>query len=98
MAKLTEAQIETALRAVPEWGESGDAIQRTYQFPDFVKAMLFVDQVAQAAEANQHHPDILVRWNKVTLTLSTHDAGGITDKDLEFAQLADRMGAAAKAK
>ncbi|MBS0190431.1 MAG: 4a-hydroxytetrahydrobiopterin dehydratase [Phycisphaerales bacterium] len=89
MAKLTEAQIETALRAVPEWGESGDAIQRTYQFPDFVKAMLFVDQVAQAAEANQHHPDILIRYSKVTLTLSTHDAGGITAKDFELAKKCD---------
>lgn len=94
MLKLTEAQIETALLAVPEWGESGDAIQRTYQFSDFVKAMSFVDQVAQAAERNRHHPDILIRYNKVTLTLSTHDAGGITTKDFDLAKACDQFFAA----
>lgn len=89
MTKLTESQVEQALRSVPEWGESGDAIQRTYQFPDFVKAMSFVDQVAQSAEKHQHHPDILIRYSKVTLTLSTHDAGGITLKDFEMAKKCD---------
>ncbi|MBX3380245.1 MAG: 4a-hydroxytetrahydrobiopterin dehydratase [Phycisphaeraceae bacterium] len=90
MTKLTESQIETALQAVPEWGESGDAIQRTFQFSDFVKAMSFVDRVAQAAEQNRHHPDILIRYNKVTLTLSTHDAGGISMKDFELAKVCDQ--------
>jgi 4a-hydroxytetrahydrobiopterin dehydratase len=94
MPKLTESQIETALKAVTEWGESGDAIQRTYQFSDFVKAMSFVDQVAQAAERSQHHPDILIRYNKVTLTLSTHDAGGITEKDFDLAKACDKFFAA----
>jgi len=94
MPKLTETQIETALSAVPEWGESGDAIQRTYQFSDFVKAMSFVDQVAQAAERSRHHPDILIRYNKVTLTLSTHDAGGITEKDFALAKSCDQFAAA----
>ncbi|MBL8875628.1 MAG: 4a-hydroxytetrahydrobiopterin dehydratase [Phycisphaerae bacterium] len=94
MPKLTEAQVEAALKAVPEWGESGDAIQRTFQFSDFVKAMSFVDRVAQAAERSQHHPDILIRYNKVTLTLSTHDAGGITVKDFELAKACDQYFAA----
>lgn len=94
MPKLTEAQIETALLAVPEWGESGDAIQRTYQFSDFVKAMRFVDQVAQAAEKSQHHPDFLIRYNKVTLTLSTHDVGGISTKDFDLAKICDQFFAA----
>jgi len=91
MPKLTEPQIATALLAVPEWGESGDAIQRTYQFSDFVKAMSFVDQVARAAEKSQHHPDFLIRYNKVTLTLSTHDAGGISSKDFELAKVCDQF-------
>lgn len=91
MPKLTAAQIETALASVPEWGESGDAIQRTFQFSDFVKAMSFVDQVAQAAERSRHHPDILIRYNKVTLTLSTHDAGGITEKDFTLAKSCDQF-------
>lgn len=94
MPKLTEAQIETALLAVPEWGESGDAIQRTYQFSDFVKAMSFVDQVARAAEKSQHHPDFLIRYNKVTLTLSTHDVGGISIKDFDLAKICDQFFAA----
>lgn len=89
MPKLTESQVTESLKSVPEWGESGDAIQRTYQFPDFVKAMAFVDQVAQAAETFHHHPDILIRYSKVTLTLSTHDAGGITVKDFDLAKKCD---------
>ncbi len=91
MPKLNEAQIQAALASVPEWGESGDAIQRTYQFSDFLKAMAFVDQVAKSAEASQHHPDILIRYSKVTLTLSTHDAGGITVKDFELAKRCDQL-------
>lgn len=91
MPKLSEGQVEEALKSVPEWGESGDAIQRTYQFPDFVKAMGFVDQVAQAAEKARHHPDILIRYNKVTLTLSTHDAGGISEKDFDLAKKCDQF-------
>ena len=75
-----------------------DSIQRTFLFKDFVEAMKFVNVVAQEAERLQHHPDILVRWNKVTLTLSTHDAGGITEKDLSFATAADKLGTAHKAK
>ena len=57
------------------------SISRTYQFPTFPAAIRFVDYVAELAEAANHHPDIDVRYNRVTLTLSTHDAGGITDND-----------------
>jgi 4a-hydroxytetrahydrobiopterin dehydratase len=89
MTKFNEEQVEAALKQVPEWGEAGGAIQRTYQFSDFVKAMRFVDQVAEAAETAQHHPDILIRYNKVTLTLSTHDAGGISAKDFDLARTCD---------
>jgi len=90
MQTLTEDQIQTRLDAeAPEWSEAGGSIQRTYQFDDFVHAMSFVNKVSDAAEAAQHHPDILVRYNKVTLTLTTHDAGGITDNDFALAQRAD---------
>jgi 4a-hydroxytetrahydrobiopterin dehydratase len=91
MTKMTEAEIVDALRQVPEWSEINGAIQRTFQFKDFVEAMKFVNQVAEAAERAQHHPDILVRWNKVTLTINTHDAGGITAKDFDLAKRADAM-------
>ena len=90
MQTLTEDQIQTRLEAeAPEWSEAGGSIQRTFQFDDFVQAIAFVNKVADAAEAAMHHPDILVRYNKVTLTLTTHDAGGITDNDFALAQRAD---------
>lgn len=97
MDKLSEEQIQAALAQAPEWSELNGAIQRTFQFKDFIEAMKFVNQVAQAAEADQHHPDILIRWNKVTLTLSTHDASGITEKDFALAKKIDGMGGATSA-
>ncbi len=91
MEKFNEAQIAAALKYRPEWSEVGDTIQRTYQFKDFVDAMAFVNTVADAAEADQHHPDILIRYSKVTLTLATHDANGLTEKDFDLARKADEM-------
>ena len=89
MEKMSEAQVTEALKAAPEWSLVGETIQRTYQFKDFVTSMKFVNAVAQAAEAVQHHPDILIRYSRVTLTLATHDAGGITTKDFDLAKNAD---------
>lgn len=91
MTKLSEPEIQAALAQAPDWSELNGAIQRTFQFEDFARAMAFVNQVAAAAEQDQHHPDILIRWNKVTLTLSTHDASGITAKDFALAAKIDRM-------
>lgn len=95
MDRMSEAEIRKSLESVPEWSETGGAIHRTYQFKDFVEAMKFVNAVAAAAETDQHHPDILVRWNKVTLTLSTHDAGGITARDFALASKVDGLAGAA---
>lgn len=89
MGKLTAAQVAKALGTLPEWAESGGSIQRTYKFKDFTGSMRFVARVAAQAEADQHHPDILVRYTKVTLSLSTHDAGGITKKDFALAKKCD---------
>ena len=91
LGKLNEDQIESSLEQVPEWAEVNGQIQRTYQFDDFEQSMGFVNKVAQYAESAQHHPDILIRYNKVTLTVSTHDAGGITHKDFDLASSADSM-------
>src|SRR5438552_3228356 len=91
MAKLTPAQIKAATRDVSKWKKKGSAISRTYQFKDFVAAMKFVNRVARLAEKAWHHPDIDIRWNKVTLTLTTHDAGGLTEKDFELAQKFDKF-------
>jgi 4a-hydroxytetrahydrobiopterin dehydratase len=91
MKKLSQRQVDTRLEKIPQWSQNGDAIQRTFQFENFVGSMRFLNAVAEAAERAQHHPDILVRWNKVTLTLSTHDASGITEKDMAFAANADQI-------
>ncbi|MHC5023637.1 MAG: 4a-hydroxytetrahydrobiopterin dehydratase [Planctomycetota bacterium] len=89
MQKLTPEQIEQRLEEFSEWSLAGDALQRTFGFDDFVSAMAFVNRVAELAEEMQHHPDIMIRYRKVTLTLSTHDAGGLTDLDFQFAQATD---------
>lgn len=88
-SKLSTDEISTAIETVPEWSEVNGEITRTFQFDDFVQAMAFVNRVADAAEAAEHHPDMLIRYNKVTLTVSTHDAGGITRKDFDLARTVD---------
>lgn len=88
---MSEAEIEAALKSVPEWSEAGGLIQRTYHFANFVGAMAFVDAVAKVAEADQHHPDILIRYSRVTLSVNTHDAGGITAKDFLLATKCDAL-------
>ncbi len=89
MDKLSPEDIEAKLAEFPEWAQSGDSLQRTFAFDDFLGAMAFVTRIADLAEEQQHHPDIMIRYNKVTLTLSTHDAGGLTEKDLALARDTD---------
>ena len=91
MEKLTQEQIVAHLAEYHEWSQSGEALQRTFRFEDFREAMEFVDKVADLAERMQHHPDIMIRYNKVTLTISTHEAGGVTSKDFEFAGATDHI-------
>lgn len=87
--KLSETEVTKQLERSPEWTELSGEITRTFQFDDFKQAMAFVDRVAEYAEKAQHHPDIMIRYNKVTLTVSTHDAGGITSQDFELAEFCD---------
>ena len=91
MPKLTTAQIKTALRTVPDWKKKGATITRVFVFKDFPKAVQFVTRVAQLAEKAWHHPDIDIRWNKVSLTLTTHDQGGLTEKDFALARKFDAL-------
>lgn len=91
MAKLKAAQIKTALARVPDWQRTGAVIARTFQFKDFVAAMKFVNAVARRAEKAWHHPDLDIRWNKVTLALTTHSEGGLTAKDFKLARQFDRL-------
>ena len=92
MNKLSAAQIKTALSAAANWKKKGNTIVRTFQFKDFPAAIKFVNRVAKLAEKAWHHPDIDIRWNKVTLTLTTHDAGGLTKRDFSLAKQFDRLG------
>ena len=87
--KLTPLQIAEELRTLPGWELKEGTITKSYKFKDFVEAMVFVNRVAQRAEAADHHPDVLIRYNKVQLTLSTHSAGGLTSKDFQLAHQID---------
>ena len=91
MDLLTEEEITAELATVPGWTRSGDSITRTVTRADFRAAMLYVGAVAYLAEEANHHPDILVEWNKVTLTLSTHSAGGLTGNDFGLARAIDAL-------
>ena len=91
MGKLNSEQIKAALPAVKDWKKKGASITRTFEFKDFVGAMDFVKKVARLAEKAQHHPDIDIRWNKVTLTLATHSEGGLTKKDFDLAKKIDAL-------
>ncbi len=89
--KLSEEAVVQALGDT-QWTRDGDAIVRDHRFPDFAAAMAYVNRVAEAAEAANHHPDILVHgWNNVRLTLSTHSVGGITRADVEMAGRLDQV-------
>ncbi len=85
MEKLARKEIVQSLKSVPRWTRKGGQISRTFEFADFVCSIKFVNAVAKSAEKACHHPDIDIRWNKVTLRLSTHDAGGLTEKDFKLA-------------
>ena len=82
---LNPSEIDVFLHDLTGWKRHGNSIQRVLQFPDFVSAMNFVNAVAEAAEAADHHPDILINYNKVTLTLLSHDSGGVTRRDIQLA-------------
>jgi 4a-hydroxytetrahydrobiopterin dehydratase len=88
-SKLSPEDLERRLKDLPGWQRSGDAIRRVYELPSFKDAIAFVDRVAELADAADHHPDILVQYRKVTLTLSTHDAGGLTARDFDLAATID---------
>jgi len=91
MGKLNSTEIKARLTSVRDWKKKGQAISRTYQFKDFPAAIKFVDSLARVAEKEWHHPDIDIRWNKVALTLTTHDSGGLTEKDFDLAKKFDRL-------
>jgi 4a-hydroxytetrahydrobiopterin dehydratase len=89
--RLSDLEIQRALASLPGWSRRGTVLTKTFAWPTFARGIEFVDRVAKAADAANHHPDIDIRYSKVTCTLSTHDAGGITEKDLELAAEIERL-------
>ena len=89
--KLSEDTVKAKLEDLDQWSEMNGSIQRTFQFPRFVASIAFVQKLAEYAERVQHPPDVLIRYDKVTLTVSTHDAGGITQKDFDLAEESDKL-------
>lgn len=83
--KLSDLEIRRALAALPGWTRRGEALSKTYSFARFADGIRFVADVAREADRMNHHPDIDIRYTDVTFSLSTHDAGGITQKDLDLA-------------
>ena len=86
MSRLNEPEIARRLASLPGWERQGDEIRRTFVFPDFKASLAFVNRVGALAEAADHHPDIDIRYSRVTLALTTHDAGGLTARDFELAE------------
>lgn len=89
---LSENEIRARLREVPRWNQEGDAITRTWTFDDFPPALAFINRVGELAEAVNHHPDIYNSWATVRLSLTTHDAGGLTARDFDLARKIDALG------
>lgn len=87
MSKLNQNQINTNLSKLSGWIFENESISKQFQFKDFIEALSFVNSVGLESEKMNHHPDILMfAWNKVKITISTHDAGGVTEKDFSLAQ------------
>ena len=91
MPVLPKEDVESFVEAHPDWSWADKEITRTFEFSDFNESMGFVTRVAMEAEKANHHPDIDIRWNEVTLTLSTHSEGGLTQMDLDLADKADGL-------
>ena len=91
--RLTDDDIARELATLPGWERRGDAIARTFNFARFADGIAFVNRVAAAADAADHHPDVDIRYTRVTCVLSTHDAGGITEADLTLARRIEEIAA-----
>ncbi len=92
MSVLSTAEISDRLQSLPNWEITEGQLNRTFTLPSFAHALMFMGAVGQLAEAAGHHPDLLLRgYNKVTIQLITHSAGGLTEKDFDLADQIDRL-------
>jgi 4a-hydroxytetrahydrobiopterin dehydratase len=85
MPKLSDTEISAALEKLPGWKREGEALLRRFEFPSFADLMIVVNRIAEAAETADHHPDLDIRYNKLTVLLTSHDSGGITRRDVKLA-------------
>jgi 4a-hydroxytetrahydrobiopterin dehydratase len=90
-SRLSDIEIQRALGTRTGWSRRGIALTRTFEFPTFAAGIAFVNRVAEAADKMDHHPDIDIRYTKITFSLSTHSAGGITSKDFTLAEAIDNL-------
>ena len=91
MALLSDDDIQARLDDLPGWEREGESMSREFKFDDFQGSVDFVNRITPPAEEMNHHPDIAISWNKVTLTLSTHSEGGLTQNDFELATRIDAL-------
>lgn len=89
--RLSQAEISEKIKEVDNWSLRGESIQKEWKFKDFRKAMIFINKIANLAEEHDHHPELYNDYNKVRLTFSTHDVGGLTDKDFKIAKEVDGL-------
>ena len=90
--KLTDDQVRAELATLADWTREGNAVTKTFAFKKFADGISFVQRIAAAADAADHHPDIDIRYTKIRIALSTHDAGGITAADMKLAREIERLG------
>ena len=95
MARLSDEQIEEQLSGLPGWQRDGEAISRQFELDDFKGSVDFVNRLTPEAEGMNHHPDLEISWNKVSVTISTHSEGGLTENDFELARKVDAVEGAA---
>lgn len=88
---LNQTEIEQAIQTVPQWQQKEKTITRTFKFKNFVEAIDFVNRLVEPAEASGHHPDVEISYNQVTVSLSSHDAGGLTQKDFDMAKIISKL-------
>ncbi len=88
---LNQTEIDQKIQTLPQWQQQDQTITRTFKFKNFVQAIDFVNKLVKPAEAAQHHPDLEISYNKVTVSLTSHDAGGLTQKDFDMAQTISKL-------
>jgi 4a-hydroxytetrahydrobiopterin dehydratase len=91
MTLLSEQEVTKQVQSLPDWTVDSQELRRTFQFKNFVEAIDFVNRLVEPAETAGHHPDLAISYNKVTVSLTTHDAGGLTHKDFDLAKIISQL-------